>query len=50
MLQSDEYVIIPVTIKKNKDETYIHVLLDAFNEERKKIDGHYEVSLFEWSC
>ena len=50
MLQNDQYVIIPVTIKKDNDSKYVHVHLGHFKEERKKIHGHYEVSLFEWSC
>ena len=49
MLQDKDPFIAPVTIKKNNDETYIHVLLDAFYIERNKIDISYKVSTYECS-
>ena len=50
MLQNNGHVIIPVTIKKDNNSKYVYVLLEPFEEERKKIYGGYEVSSCEWSC
>ena len=49
MLQDGDYIIIPVTIRKDNNSKFVHVLLEPFEEECQNIDGFYEVSLYEWS-